>query len=166
MASIRPWHALTQAFLEQYSFNLDQIPKREDLVTTVQRPHETFREYVGRWRALASQVRDRPSDEESIETLIRGAQPSIGGLLSIQPITTFASLIRAGARVESSLRSGCYLALIAFAGQDTAPGNNNHNHSNSNNNNGNNSNHSRRRDHPKPAVAFIGSPAALFNVVG
>ena len=83
MATIKIWNDLNQAFLEQYSFNLDLIPKREDLVAIRQKSHEPVREYVGRWCVLASQVRDRPSDEESIEIIIRGVQPATGALLSI-----------------------------------------------------------------------------------
>ena len=73
MSVIKTWDDLSQAFLEQYSFNLDLIPKHEDLIATRQRPDEPFGEYVGRWYALASQVRDRPSNEESIEIIIRVA---------------------------------------------------------------------------------------------
>ena len=83
MATIKTWDDLSQAFLEQYSFNLDFIPNCEDLVAIRQKSHEPFREYVGRWRTLASQVRDRPSDEESIEIVIRGAQPATGALLCL-----------------------------------------------------------------------------------
>ena len=103
MATIKTWDDLSQVFLEQYSFNFYLIPKREDLVALRQKPHESFGEYVGRWRTLASQVKGRPSDKESIEIIIRGAQPATGSLLSIQPIPNFSSLIRAGTRVESSL---------------------------------------------------------------
>ena len=35
--------------------------------------------------------------------IVKGAQPMIGALLAIQPITSLESLIKAGARVESSL---------------------------------------------------------------
>ena len=56
--------------MEQYSFNLDLVPKREDLVATKQKPNEPFGVYVNRWCTLASQVRDRPSDKESIEIVI------------------------------------------------------------------------------------------------
>ena len=115
MAVIKTWDDLSSAFLEPYSFNLDLVPKRMDLVATKQNPSEPFGEYIGRWRVLASQVRDRPSNEESIEIVIKEAQPSLGALLSIQPVTTFAALIRAGASVESSLRSGNFPTLSAFA---------------------------------------------------
>ena len=158
---IRTWDKLNQAFLEQYSFNLDLIPKREDLAATRQRPHEPFREYVGQWRALASQVQDKPSDKESIKIIIRGAQPDTGALLSIQPITTFSSLICASAHVEGSLCSGSFPALSAFAKQATSP---NHSSGSSSNNNSSNNN-PRRRDPSKPAVAYVRSPATLINMV-
>ena len=70
MATIKTWGDLGREFMEQYSFNLDLVPKHEDIITLKQRNNESFGEYVGNWRALASQVRDRPSDEESIEIVI------------------------------------------------------------------------------------------------
>ena len=73
MATIRTWNDLSQAFLGQYSFNLDLVPKRADLVATKQNPSEPFGEYVGRWRTLTSQVRDGPYNEESLEIVIGGA---------------------------------------------------------------------------------------------
>ena len=54
MATIQTWKDLSQAFIEQYSYNLDLIPKREDLVAIRQRPHKPFGEYVGHWRSLAA----------------------------------------------------------------------------------------------------------------
>ena len=54
MTVIKTWNDLSQAFLEQYSFNLDLVPKHADLVATKQNPGEPFGEYVGHWRALAS----------------------------------------------------------------------------------------------------------------
>ena len=54
MTAIKTWNDLSQVFLEKYSFNLDLVPKRTDLVATKQNPGELFREYVGRWRTVAS----------------------------------------------------------------------------------------------------------------
>ena len=48
------WNDLSQAFLGQYSFNLDLVPKRVDLVALKQNPGKPFGKYVSRWRALAS----------------------------------------------------------------------------------------------------------------
>ena len=164
MATIKTWNDLGKAFLEQYSFNLDLVPKREDLVALKQRNNEPFGEYIGRWRVLAAQVRDRPSDEESIEIIIRGAQPSTGALLAIQAVTSFASLIRVGTRMESTLRSGNFPVLSVFAKQATSPSNGGSS-SNTNNNGGGNNNNPRRRDPPRLAVAYVDSPAAPVHMV-
>ena len=48
MASIKTWNDLSQAFLGQYSFNLDLGPKHADIVAIKQNPGEPSREYVGR----------------------------------------------------------------------------------------------------------------------
>ena len=104
MTTIKTWDDLSQAFVEQFSFNLDFISKHEDLVAIRQKPHEPFEEYVGRWRTLASQVKDRPLDEESIEIIIRGA---IEALLCLLPITSYASLIRGNSHSAASFPREC-----------------------------------------------------------
>ena len=48
MTTIKTWDDISRAFLEQYSFNLDLVPKHEDLVTIKQRTNEPFGEHVGR----------------------------------------------------------------------------------------------------------------------
>ena len=157
MATIRTWNDVSQAFLGQYSFNLDLVPKRADLIVTKQNPSEPFGEYVGCWRTLASQVQDGPSDEESLEIVIGGAQPTTRALLSIQPITTFAALIRAGTRVESSLRSGNFPAFSVFAKQATVSSTST---SSSTSNNSSSSTNScpKKKDSPKTGVAYADPP--------
>ena len=51
--------------------------------------------------------------------IIKEMQAVTGALLCIQPITSYASLIRAGACVESLLRSGNFPMLSALASVDT-----------------------------------------------
>jgi hypothetical protein len=55
---------------------------------------------------LAAQVRNKPTDEESIDMIIRGAQPSVEALLDLQTPTTFAALIRIETKIEASLQKG------------------------------------------------------------
>ena len=52
-----------------------------------------------------------------------------GALLSIPSITSFASLTRAGTRMESSLQSGNFLALSSFAKQAIVSSSSNSNNS-------------------------------------
>ena len=114
--------------------------------------------YIGRWRILASHVKDRPSDEESIEIISKGAQAATEALLCLQPITSFASLTRASACVESSLWSGNFPTLADFAKQATASSSNNYNKNcNSSSNKGNND--ADIRYYKKPTVTCIDPPA-------
>ena len=64
--------------------------------------------------------------------IIKGALPATGTLLCIQYITSHASLIRAGAHVESSLQTGHFPALSALVRQANTSSNR---RSSSNNNN-------------------------------
>ena len=85
--------------------------------------------------------------------IIKGAQPVTGALLSIQPITSYASLIRVGARVESSLRSGHFPALSAMARQANNPSSSNSRRC-SNNNNDSATGYSQQH-----AIAYVDSPS-------
>jgi hypothetical protein len=113
MNTIQTWDQLSQAFIDQYAFNLDRVPKREDLQALRQRSNEAFAEYVGRWRELAVQVHNKPTNDESIEMIIRGALPAIEALLDLHSLSTFASLIKAGTKIEASLRKGNFANIIS-----------------------------------------------------
>ena len=84
--------------------------------------------------------------------IVKGAQPAIGALLAIQPVTSLASLIRSGACVESSLRSGNFPTLAALAEQINNNSSNNRRGSNKNNNSA--PNYSEQH-----AVAYVNSPS-------
>lgn len=63
LPSIKSWDQLCQMFIDQYAFNLDMAPKKEDLEKLSQKEGESFSAYVGRWRTLASQVKNKPTEE-------------------------------------------------------------------------------------------------------
>ena len=65
--------------------------------------------------------------------IVKEAQPATRALLAIQPITGLASLIRASAHMESSLRSWNFPALAALAEQINNNSSNNRRGSNKNN---------------------------------
>ena len=68
--------------------------------------------------------------------------------------------------MESSLWSGNFPALSAFAKQATSSSSSlGGSSSNTNNNSGSNNNNSKRRDPPRTAVAYVDSPAAPIHMV-
>lgn len=93
-------------FIDQYSYNFDAEPKRADLEALRQKNDESFSTYVGRWRAMAAQMRNKIDEEEQIMLVAQSAHPSISGYLMSQTHGTFQSLIKAGSHVESAVKSG------------------------------------------------------------
>ena len=67
--------------------------------------------------------------------------------------------------MESSLRSGNFLALVVFAKQAASPSSGHGDSSNNNNTGGGNNNNPRRRDPPRTTVVYVDSPAAPVHMV-
>ncbi|XP_056177015.1 uncharacterized protein LOC115668536 [Syzygium oleosum] len=55
--TITAWEDLAEEFLQQYRFNSEIIPTREDLVRLEKRMNEPFKAFAQRWRTMASQVK-------------------------------------------------------------------------------------------------------------
>jgi hypothetical protein len=78
-------------FIDQYSYNLDAEPKRSDLEAISQKGDESFSAYVGRWRAVAAQMRNKLDEEKQINMVAQLAHSSIAGYLMSQTHATFQS---------------------------------------------------------------------------
>ena len=111
LSTILSFDQLSNQFIDQYSYNLDLEPRREDLESLRQNKGEPFTTYVGRWRAMAARVKPKPTDEECINLIIRSALPTISGYLAIQGHPNFAALIKSGSRVEVAVSQGMVPAL-------------------------------------------------------
>ncbi|XP_050896856.1 uncharacterized protein LOC127103653 [Lathyrus oleraceus] len=103
---IRTWKDLSEAFLNQYKYNLDMTPTRLQLQNQSQRSNEKFKEYVQRWREMASRVRPSLSDTELIYIFMGTLQglyyENMFGSLS----SNFVDIVVIGERIESGLKSG------------------------------------------------------------
>ena len=68
---IRTFHDLCDAFVEQYSYNVDMAPDRSDLQAMTQGDKETFKEYAQRWRNVAAQVSPRVEEKEMTKHFLK-----------------------------------------------------------------------------------------------
>ncbi|CAJ2644571.1 unnamed protein product [Trifolium pratense] len=103
---IKTWKDLIDAFLTQYSYNLNIAPNRMQLQGLSQKSNESFKEYAQRWRELAAQVQPPLLDRELVDTFMSTLQgpyyeKMIGGISS-----NFADLVIIGERVEDGIKSG------------------------------------------------------------
>jgi len=58
------------AFIRQYPYNSDMAPARMQLQNMCKREHESFKEYVQRWKDLAAQVAPPMMDSEMITMIL------------------------------------------------------------------------------------------------
>ena len=97
--------------------------------------------------------------------IVKGVLPATGTLLCIQHITSFASLIRAGARVESSLQSGHFPALFALARQADSTSNRHNSDSSNNSASDCSEQHAAASVDPPKVPAFAKSQPDPFSLV-
>lgn len=71
------WRALAEAFLNQYVTDLDIDLSLRDLENMKQKPDESFKEYVDRWRGQLLKMQTGPSENEQIKIIIKGTETSI-----------------------------------------------------------------------------------------
>ncbi|XP_019434187.1 PREDICTED: uncharacterized protein LOC109340878 [Lupinus angustifolius] len=103
---IRTFLDLSNAFVKQYKFNEDATPKRTQLQNMAKKPSESMREYVQRWRGLASQVLPRLDEEEQLSIFIDTLQSPYYERLIGNVTTNFNALIKVGEKLEGGIKSG------------------------------------------------------------
>jgi len=55
-AKIQTFNDLREAFVQQYKYNVDMAPDRDELRGFTKKDKESFKEYAQRWREKATQV--------------------------------------------------------------------------------------------------------------
>ena len=97
---------MARDFVEQYNFNKNVDPTMLNLIKLKKLSHESFEEYVIRWRMEASKICHLPHEEELVQTLIRSLEGIYYKTLFFAGIQSFDSLIRIGKELEYGIQSG------------------------------------------------------------
>ena len=63
---IHTWKDLVDAFIKQYTYNMDIAPDRTSLSNLEKGDKESIREYAQRWRDLAAQVHPPLLEKEMV----------------------------------------------------------------------------------------------------
>ena len=94
------------AFVRRYQYNSDMAPDRMQLQNMGEKGHESFKEYVQRWRDLAAQVAP-PMMEKEMITMIVDTLPVFyyEKMVGYRP-SSFADLVFTGERIEVGLEKG------------------------------------------------------------
>ncbi|KAK4716321.1 hypothetical protein R3W88_014659 [Solanum pinnatisectum] len=100
------WEDMARDFVEQYKFNTRNDPTLLDLLEVRKSIHESFEEYVIRWRMEASKICHLLNEEELVQTLIRSLNGIYYKTLYFAGIQSFDSLIQIRKELEYGIQSG------------------------------------------------------------
>lgn len=105
-SQIRCFKDLCRAFVKRFECDIDQGYDRMCLTRMTKRDDETFREYVRRWGEVATQVKPKLSDEESVLMFIDTLQGPFFDRLIRGVASDFLQVVKMGELVEKDLRRG------------------------------------------------------------
>lgn len=105
LGKISSWKDSSDAFLNQYKYNIDMTPTRLHHQNKAQRSNETFKEYAQRWREMASRVMPTLTDTEFVDIFTGTLQgwyyeKMVGSLSS-----NFIDLFITSERIESVIKT-------------------------------------------------------------
>lgn len=104
---LKTWEDLTDAFLMQYTFNMDITPSCEDLTCTEKKENESFKTYATRWRSLAAQISPELIENELMNLFMKTLPPKYRNRMLGSTTNTFNQLIPISERIEEALRDEC-----------------------------------------------------------
>ena len=101
----KTWEDVCNEFTNHYKYNTEVDVTRRDLETTKQAVNETFSSFITRWRIKASQMANRPK-EEQIQMVVKNLLPIYHEHLFAHYFQNFKALIGAGTQVEDAIANG------------------------------------------------------------
>ena len=79
---------------------------RRDLETTKQESKESFSTFIAKWRSKATQMMNRPNEEEKLTMVVENLLPIYHKYLFAQYSPNFKALIIAGTQIEDAIKNG------------------------------------------------------------
>ncbi|KAL3719086.1 hypothetical protein ACJRO7_004089 [Eucalyptus globulus] len=100
------WEDLTNEFLQQYRFNTELAPTREELTRIEKKRNESFKAFAQRWRTMASQVKPALNEREMKQLFLKTLPPEYFQGLVFSSCQTFSQLVEVGEGVEWTMVMG------------------------------------------------------------
>ncbi|XP_058741317.1 uncharacterized protein LOC131613686 [Vicia villosa] len=109
---IRTFHDLGEAFIRQYKYNIDMAPDRDQLRAMSQREKESFKEYMQRWRELASQIIPPMEEKEITKVFLKTLSTFYYEKMVASAPDDFTEMVNMGLWLEEGIRE-CHLIIEA-----------------------------------------------------
>ena len=103
---IRTWRNLVRTFLEQYKYMLDTAPDCLTFQSMKKGPDEDYREYVVRWKNLASMIRPSLTSREENFMFMDTLPSSYYDILVVNAFMEFGDFMYFVGRIEDCIKKG------------------------------------------------------------
>ena len=97
---------MAEAFVQQYSYNVQLDVSLRDVETAKQLSNESFSNFLLRWRGKTSKMPNCPSEKDEVRMVIKIILPTYGHQLAPIPLKNFVDLYDTGIQVEDAINSG------------------------------------------------------------
>ncbi|XP_077244859.1 uncharacterized protein LOC143884896 isoform X2 [Tasmannia lanceolata] len=104
----RTWKDIGEQFIRQFKYDDGTEITRKDLERTKQDLRESFLIFVKRWRRIAAQMMERPSEEEQVQIIMKNISPQLQYHMSLQYYPDFKHFIVAGTQIEEAMAQGVF----------------------------------------------------------
>ncbi|XP_077215523.1 uncharacterized protein LOC143850102 [Tasmannia lanceolata] len=99
----KKWKDIGEQFIRQFKYDDGTEITRKDLERTKQDSRESFLIFVKRWRRTATQMMERPSEEEQVQIIMKNISPQLQYHMSLQYYPDFKHFIVAGTQIEEAM---------------------------------------------------------------
>ena len=99
------WEEIAVAFTEQYKDNVETRVSMRTLEVLTQNEKEGFTDFLARWRAVSTQLTNRPSESEMVAKFINNLRQPYHGHMRYSNIENFRQLTAVGTKIEDDLRA-------------------------------------------------------------
>lgn len=100
------WDELAEAFITQYSYNMQIEITTGELEVTRQEPNESFVAFITRWRAKAAMMTNRPLEKDQVRMIVRNLHGKMLQKMIVVPLFNFKDLYEVGVRIEDAIKQG------------------------------------------------------------
>ena len=95
-ARVKSWEDICHEFHNQYKYNIEVDVTMRDLETIKQELKESFSTFITKWRSKATQMMNRPNEEEQLTMVVKNLLPIYHKYLFTQYFPNFKALIAVG----------------------------------------------------------------------
>lgn len=100
------WDELAEAFIIQYSYNMQIEITTGELEVTRQEPNESFVAFITRWRAKVAMMTNRPLEKDQVRMIVRNLHGKMLQKMIVVPLFNFKDLYEVGVRIEDAIKQG------------------------------------------------------------